>query len=411
MIKCFSGLQEYLKTNKVLRSLKLRNVDIGKGWQSLFENYIENEKHPLRVLDVSNNTIEEKAITLISLLVSKYHLESLYLANVLTSEKLSGALFLEWKRLQEEKKKLRKIDISGAKLQLSSFEFISSQFSYIFPELEKIYFRDINIPKSSSLLKFIENMPTLKLLDLSGLKLSMKVVDKTSQDLQDYIHCCPQLETVKFNRVIMPGDVLKNIIKECRGDKVHIHLKQSELNTESVKVFSSVFIGLETIQHLDISDSNIGEEGLISLLESLCQNTIIESIDLSGNLFSQGNKELVVKALVKLINGGTGLKKLRISGGSRPTQQLGLSIVPIFDALATNRTIREFDCSSHMFGNKGAFSLANLLSINDTLQIINWDNNGIGMNGLKAIAEALRINTTLTEIRRAILHSSLQPYP
>ncbi|BFU25458.1 carmil, putative [Entamoeba histolytica HM-3:IMSS] len=399
LIKCFDGLKEYLRTNKVIRSLRLRNIDIGKGWESLIESYIKNDHHPLRVLDVSDNSIDEKAIILISSLVSKYNLESLYIANVLNSEKLSGALIQDWKRLMDEKIHLKKIDISGAKLTTAGIEFIASQFAINFPDLEKIYLRDIAVPKTSSMLRFLEIMKGLRVLDLSGMKLSLKVIDKTSQDLQEYIHCCNHLESVIMNRVILPGDVLKNIIKEFRSEKVNIHLRQSEFTVDSVKTFSTVFIGLESVQHLDISDCGIAEEGMVYLLESLCQNTIIESIDLSQNLFNQGNKDNIVKALVKLINGGTGLKKLRIAGGLKQTQQLGTSIVPIFDALANNRTIREFDCSNHMFGNKGAFALANLITVNDTLQVINWDGNSIGMNGLKAIAEALRINTVLKEFK------------
>ena len=90
---------------------------------------------------------------------------------------------------------------------------------------------------------------------------------------------------------------------------------------------------------------------------------------------------------------------MKIAGGMKQNQQLGTAIVSIFDALSTNRTIREFDCSNHMFGNKGAFALANLLTVNDTLQIINWDGNNVGINGFRAITEALRINTTLKEFK------------
>lgn len=399
LVKCFDGLDEYLKKNKVLQSLTLRNVDVGKGWAQLFESYTENPKHPLRELNLSDNVIDEKAIVLISSLVSKYKLESLYLANVLTSEKLSGALIQDWKRLQDEKKYLKKIDLSGAKLTPAGIEFIASQFATNFPDLEKVYLRDIAVPKTSSMLRFLKDMPKLRVIDLSGLKLSLKVIDKTSQDLQEYIHCCTSLERLILDRAVMPGDVLKNIIKEISSNQVKIHLKQAEFSVESAKIFATVFIGLESIQHLDLSDAGIGEEGLITLTDSLCQNTIIESIDLSHNLFSSGNKDNVVKALVKLINGGTGLKELRIAGGAKLTQQLGTSILPVFSALANNRTIRVFDCGDHNFGNKGAFALANLISVNDTLMDINWDGNNIGMNGLKAIAESLRINTSIHKFK------------
>ncbi|ELP88164.1 carmil, putative, partial [Entamoeba invadens IP1] len=313
LLKCFDGLVEYVKVNKVLKSLRLRNVDVGKGWDVLFEAYNENPKHPLRKLDVSDNIIDEKAIVLISTLVSKYHLQSLFLSNVLTNEKLSGALIGKLKLL-EDKKNLKTIDLSGAKLPAAGIEFIASQFPLNFPDLEKIYLRDITVPKTSSMLRFLQNMPLLKVLDLSGMKMSLKVIDKTSQDLQEYIHCCKKLEILEFNRVVMPGDVLKNIIKDIDCSQVSINLRQADFQVESVKVFSTVFIGLESVKLLDISDSGIGEEGLVYLLESLCQNTILESINLSKNLFSVGNKERVVKALVKLISGGTGLKTLKIAG-------------------------------------------------------------------------------------------------
>ena len=399
LIKCFDGLKEYLKENHVIKSLTLRNIDIGRGWEELFQNYIDNKRHPLRKLDISNNVLDEKAVSYISKLVLDHKLETLYIANVLTSEKISSALLESLKTVSHEKKRLRKIDISGSKLTPASINIISQNFSTLFPRLEKIFLRDINVPKDKSVLGFLQNMKHLKLLDLSGMKLSLKYVDETSKHLQDYIGNCEKMTDIILNRVLMPGDVLKVIIKSIKNDKLRVDLKQSELPIAIMKEFSPVFMGLETVQHVDISDCGIGEEGLCLLLESLCQNTIIQSINLSYNLFNQGNKENIVKALVKLISGGTGLKCLKIAGGMKQNQQLGTSIVSIFDALATNRTIREFDCSNHMFGNKGAFALANLLTVNDTLQVINWDGNNIMINGLRAITEALRINTTLKEFK------------
>ncbi|KAL7711699.1 hypothetical protein QTN25_010648 [Entamoeba marina] len=86
LIKCFDGLKEYIKRNKVLKSLNLRNVDVGKNWVQLFESYNDNPKHPIRHLDVSNNVMDEKAVTLVGSMVSKYNLTSLYISNVLTTE-------------------------------------------------------------------------------------------------------------------------------------------------------------------------------------------------------------------------------------------------------------------------------------------------------------------------------------
>ena len=399
LVKCFDGLKEYLKENHVIKSLILRNVDIGKGWEELFSNYIENKRHPLRKLDISNNTIDEKAVHHVSKLVLDYKLETLYIANVLTSEKIASALLESLKTVSDDRKRLRKIDISGSKLTPASINIISQNFSSLFPKLEKMYLRDINVAKDKSVLGFLQNMKHLKLLDLSGMKLSLKYVDETSKHLQDYIGNCEELTDIILNRVLMPGDVLKVIIKSLKNDKLRVDLKQSELPIPIMKEFSPVFMGLETVQHVDISDCAIAEEGLVMLLESLCQNTIVQSVNLSCNLFNQGNRDNIVKALVKLISGGTGLKCLKIAGGMKQNQQLGTAIVSIFDALSSNRTIREFDCSNHMFGNKGAFALANLLTVNDTLQIINWDGNNVGINGFRAITEALRINTTLKEFK------------
>ncbi|KAL7711700.1 hypothetical protein QTN25_010649 [Entamoeba marina] len=221
-------------------------------------------------------------------------------------------------------------------MTVATIEFIASQFPVNFPDLEKVFLRDIHVSKTSSMVRFLNNLPKLRVLDLSGMKMSLKVIDKTSQDLQEFIHCCSNLEDFYLNRTVMP---------------VKLHLKQADFPVEAVRTFSNTFIGLESILYLDISETNINEE------------------------------------------------KLRISGGSKPNQQLGTSLLPILESLGLNRTIQVFDCSYHGFGNKGAFALANLLTVNDTLRIINWDGNDIGMNGLCAIADALRINKTLKEFK------------
>jgi len=152
-----------------------------------------------------------------------------------------------------------------------------------------------------------------------------------------------------------------------------------------------------SITHLDLSDTDIGDDGVFYLAEGLTLNKSLQSLNING-VFRNDSKRPraeTVRALAKLIISDCPLQTLEMAGGSKATQQLGRAIVPLFQALMHNSRLTVLDVSGHMFGIVGAKALSKLLQLNATLTRVTYDTNDIGLLGLSAIAEGVANNSSL----------------
>ena len=79
-----------------------------------------------------------------------------------------------------------------------------------------------------------------------------------------------------------------------------------------------------------------------------------------------------------------------MAGGKKEHQKLGIAITQIFDVLSTQSHLEVLDVSSHAFGNKGAFSMSNMISANSKLAELDWDENNVGVAGMRAVSLKLK---------------------
>jgi len=152
-----------------------------------------------------------------------------------------------------------------------------------------------------------------------------------------------------------------------------------------------------SVTHLDLSDTDIGDDGVFYLAEGLTLNKTLQTLNISGafRVDSKRPRYETVRALAKLIISDCPIKTLEMAGGPKASQQLGRTIIPFFQALMHNTSLTSLDVSGHLFGVAGAKALAKMVQLNATLTRIVFDMNEIGLMGLNAIAEGVSYNSTL----------------
>ncbi|CAF4558765.1 unnamed protein product, partial [Didymodactylos carnosus] len=143
----------------------------------------------------------------------------------------------------------------------------------------------------------------------------------------------------------------------------------------------------KTVISLNISNNNISNEGVTSIVDALKINKTVFSLYVSNNNISNEGATSIADALK--IN--TTLKNLDISHNKISNE----GATSIADALKTNKTLKWLDISHNNISNEGAISIADALKINTTLEWLYMSNNNISNEGATSIADALKMNKTL----------------
>jgi len=168
-------------------------------------------------------------------------------------------------------------------------------------------------------------------------------------------------------------------------------------DTASLKQLCETMPKALSVVHLDLSETDLGDDGVFYLAEGLTLNKTLQTLNISGSFRcdSKRPRAETVRALAKLIISDCPMTTLEMAGGPKATQQLGRSIITLFQALMHNSSLTSLDVSGHLFGTPGAKALAKVIQLNATLTRIVYDQNDIGLMGLSAIAEGVAANSTL----------------
>ncbi|CAM4805309.1 unnamed protein product [Rotaria magnacalcarata] len=145
-----------------------------------------------------------------------------------------------------------------------------------------------------------------------------------------------------------------------------------------------------TLTTLNLSWSNIGEEGAAHLANALATNKTLATLDLTYNDIGEDGAAHLANALAT----NKTLTTLNISEnniGEDGAQHLA-------NALATNKTLTTLDLTYNDIGEEGAAHLANALATNKTLTTLDISGNNIGDDGAEHLANALATNKTLTTL-------------
>ncbi|KAH3757268.1 RasGTPase-activating protein [Pelomyxa schiedti] len=420
--KAVTALVDLVRLNTNITSLILTSVSLDdRMFATLFDAMAGNLGCKIEHLDVSDNPVfDEKALTglcsFIQSTKSARGLVSLKLANTIANPKALVMLFstLATVTKTSPERAVSFLDLSRNKMS-DAVSPLCQWLNMGPPSLRHLNLGNTNLPNDSkviiTLMTAISACKNLTFLDVTGIKITQpeeavpinKFLDEvcpTSINFSDCIASAPLLQS------ILP--LLKTAVQEPVG-RMNLILANNNLGLAGAHILHDYAPKTRGLLSLDLSNSELGDEGVISVVDGLICTPSIRAVNLSGCFggVPKGPKPRseVVHALVKLVTGSCQVEKLNVSGGVKPTQQLGKAIIPFLQGLASNNTLTELDISSHGFGNSGALALAGALQVTTKLKIISWDDNVVGLSGLYYVRDSLKCAQT-----RKVLYSLHVPY-
>jgi NLR family CARD domain-containing protein 3 len=198
-------------------------------------------------------------------------------------------------------------------------------------------------------------------------------------------------------------------------------LTELDLNCNRIHEDGAIYFGrlLETnttLRSIDISCNNIGDGGsyiigdggAYSFFSSLCKNTTLKSLSVSGNDFTN----VAAESISKWIKTNSSVTSLRLDSqpfgdflpftGRKLNKVIDENVPEDFgitllcDAVLKNTTLTYLNLWDVCCGSAGAISLFKLMSQTTTLKTLNVGHNDLGPNSGTAMLRALSLNTSLT---------------
>jgi hypothetical protein len=156
---------------------------------------------------------------------------------------------------------------------------------------------------------------------------------------------------------------------------------------------------------LDISDTDFGDEGVLSLSEYLLSRPAItpQLSELNMNrVFPKRTKDRsqAMTTLANLLETRP-IQSLRMRGG--PKSQLKTDLVPLIFGLINNDKLVLLDVAGNQCGDGLPLAFAKILQHNHTLQTLYWDDNGTTVAGLRSFKIGLARNSSIRKMPLPVL--------
>jgi hypothetical protein len=142
-----------------------------------------------------------------------------------------------------------------------------------------------------------------------------------------------------------------------------------------------------TVTQLNLSNNQIGKEGMSSLARALKVNISIVDLDLRRNAIGNGG----ATALAEALKVNSTISKVHI--GKNKIGNDGIRALAT--ALTANVGVTSLHLDSNLIENEGTLALAGALRVNRTLREVYLQQNALGKEGITALAAALKMNNTL----------------
>jgi len=343
-------------------------------------------------MDFSNSPLEDKGLNVLSQFLRKYDKPLLHLNISNTSGTPKGYVPV-LNALQDNQpisQSIQTFSLSCNKLALDGSNALA-QFI-----LKSAYnLTELMISATQTNLKAIleavsQSKVQLKKLDISRDKFAKQ---EDVDSLIDYLQKNNSLEWLDLSHTSISVDLLEKVLVSINPNlSLSLVLSDNSLGTNGGKMIGKIGYKLNNIYAIDLSDNDLGDDGIIDLCHGLQNNNSIQRLNISRNLKGGKNKQRAIEEIIKLTSSECAVEALILTGKSHPLKH---DIIPLISALGANTTITELDISGHQMGNTGAIALAKSLQLNTTISRLLWDENLTGLIGFKNIKSALKINNSL----------------
>lgn len=254
---------------------------------------------------------------------------------------------------------------------------------------------------------------SLSLLDISGNKLTKKSVPDLCHLLAHSrcLSCICMSDCHVETKFAL--DILDSVIRNNHNIGFSLDLSKNDISPKGARDIQLLLsdrvsrdpkplMEYGVIQFLDLSDNNLGNEGLATVCKSL-QGTAIKGLKLDHNfkpgMFTKATE--ASEALANFISYTPGLQELSIAGDDN-NYYLSKWLNPLLAAVSGHPSLVFLDVQKNRIGDEGVCILADSLTANKTLVGFNMDYSRMSLIGLQALHKGLEHNKSVYDMTMPI---------
>ena len=380
-------------TSAPLRRLSLEAMCVGAGWAPLFEGVLRGNAS-LTSLDLAHNFVDwEAAGELVRALMpcvgARGALRRLSLAH---NADLGSAGATEISRLVEGVG-LRELDVTECMILSSGAEGLADALGTDGCRLEELRAagNSIGVQGTEALCESLRRNAHLKLLDLARNNLRSEGAEHLA-GLLSFPTCAP-LTTLDLSFNSLGDTGAAEIGRALQGNATvsSLTVQRNGIGAVGAKALAEwVASPSSRCVRLDLKNNNVGPDA-VEFLAAVGASATLEEVDLSEN---------------QVGNEGSARLAESLQASTCPLQRLdlgknGIGNVGVRDlsgALLTNSSLAVLSLAGNSVGEEGAQALAEMLSVNASLTSLDLGNNELGPAGAGALAAGLRENEGLLHL-------------
>ncbi|XP_037549192.1 F-actin-uncapping protein LRRC16A [Nematolebias whitei] len=382
-----------------LEELVLDNAGLKSDFaQKLAGALSQNPSCTLQTLVLSNNSLEDKGVIVLSAQLAKLPmgLKHLNLSRTSLSPKGVNSLCQALCANPMVATTLTHLDLSGNSLRGDDIQHLHSFLS------QPNHLEVLDLSNSDCSLELVcaslckGSLKRLSVLNMSKTVFSHRKCKEIPASFKEFFSSAQALTSVSLSGTRLPLEALKALLLGlgCNPNlsDVSLDLSSCELRSGGSQILEGCIAEIPNISSLDISDNSLDVD-LTTLLVWLAKNRSIRHLSLGKN-FNNIKSKNVAQVLDNLVH--------MIQEEDSPLTSLSLAdsklkgdLSIVLNALGSNTSLTKLDISGNSMGDMGAKMLAKALQINTKLRTIVWDRNNISPQGLQDVAAALEKNYTI----------------
>ncbi|KAH3766093.1 F-actin-uncapping protein LRRC16A [Pelomyxa schiedti] len=384
-----------LQTNVTLTKVVLS--DLGASEQHIIEvaeALKKNSLHAVQILDLSGNNISLKAAMELAKVFQSYRhpLIELDLSNCSLQPRAVQLIFSAFIENPSMSLSLQVLNLSNNKFELPGSQEMEKWFFAlkVYAKIRHLLLSGCTL--SLNVLQSLKHMTEIAELDLSNNRLD----GNATFVLSTFLEVSPSIAHLNLSGCSLSYDAgAKSLFTALsRNPKAANCTINFSENTElKMQIHKDLVQAASKITSLDLTGIKTKDATWIEMVQTIGKLNMLHTLNLSDTLSRSGPQGPIVQALSGLLQACPTITTLKLATcyGKRV-------LIPFFDTWNESVAVTSIDISNNNMGDSGAAALANMLTNNRRLQYIEMDKNATKTNGFAVLSSAFILNKTVGRI-------------